>query len=415
VEQIHDWVKAGYRHLENGELTPARQAFLRVIEAEEENLRAWWGLAHASESVEDQIVCLENVLTLDPDHKEARERLSQIRAARGEAEKEADPIPEVGGEKDTPPLDLEDELACPFCGRPTEWDDRTCETCDRRLWVKERKSSPIPLYWTLGGLELVITLIGGLIPLLLFSILDRLVEGIDPQTFIAFYLDAGPTPMGVPLSEIVPPDLVWLSLAAVAISLPTLLCSISRWAPAYWVGSGLSALRALVSLSMIVIVLTTGFLGKPWEPIEGVTPRPGDRQFLSLMTWGVPAAGALIAGLSALSIWAMMRLNTHFHVGTRRMLLNVDPDVAHSEEGLWLRARKYAQRQTWALTVIHLREALASRPTVERYLLLATAYYHLDQRNRARLALSEARTMQPDHPRIAAMIEQIDRPPEDRH
>jgi tetratricopeptide (TPR) repeat protein len=204
--------------------------------------------------------------------------------------------------------------------------------------------------------------------------------------------------------------LAWLSLAPVALSLLALLCSASRWSPAYLVGSVLSAMRALVGLGMIITALTDGLLGKPWTSIPSATPAPGDQQFLTLMTWGVPVGSALIAGLSGVSIWAMMNLHTHFAVETKRMLLVIDRDVAKRETGLWLRAREYAKRKAWALAALHVRQALAYRRTVERYLLLAAAYYHLGQRDRARDALFDAQEIQPDHPRIAAMLEQIEHP-----
>jgi tetratricopeptide (TPR) repeat protein len=407
-KQIQGWIREGYQALKSGELEKAAQTFLRVIDAEEENLHAWWGLAHASESIDDQIVCLENVLTLDPNHTEARERLSQIRTAFGIEDNEVDTLSEVREEEDQLSLDLDDNLTCPFCGRPTEMEDRVCKTCGRKLWTREQKPSPVPLYWILGGLELGITLIGGMILLLFFSMLTMLFEGIDLQAFVSFYLDSSPTLPNVPLSEIVAPALVWLSLTIVGISLLTWVCSLSRWSVAYLIGSGLSALRTLVGVGLMVILITNGFIGKPWESVSRATPSPGDQQVLTLITWGVPVAGALVAGLSGFSMWAMMRLHTHFSVETRRMLLTIDADVARNEEALWRRAREYAKRRTWALAAIHVQRALAYRPTVERYLLLAAAYYHLNDRNHARQTLSEARSIQPDHPQIAAMIEELE-------
>lgn len=411
-QQIQGWIEEGFSALERDDPAHARERFLEVVDVREENLDAWWGLAQASESVDDQVICLENVLTLDPDHTEAREWLSKLPAATENVAEDTDLAWETRKEEGAAPLDLEDELACPYCGYPTEFEDRACEACGHRLWVKEQKSTPIPLYWILTGLELATALIGGMIPLLLLSILDAAFNGVDLQGFFAFFFGGGATTPDLPLSEIVAPSLAWLSLAPVALSLLALLCSASRWSPAYLVGSVLSAMRALVGLGMILIALTDGLLGKPWTSIPSATPAPGDQQFLTLMTWGVPVGSALIAGLSGVSIWAMMNLHTHFAVETKRMLLVIDRDVAKRETGLWLRAREYAKRKAWALAALHVRQALAYRRTVERYLLLAAAYYHLGQRDRARDALFDAQEIQPDHPRIAAMLEQIEHPPD---
>ena len=399
--QMRGWLQEAYSALENGEQAEARALFLQVIDADEENLEAWWGLAQASESVEDQIICLENVLTLDPDHTEARKRLSQIRPP-GE-----DVTADVETEPKDKPLDLDDELSCPFCGQPTAWEDRICPVCNRRLWVKARKPSPIPLYWILNGLELGITLMAAMIPLLLIATLDTVFAGLDLRDVMTFIVRPGSASQDVRLTGIVPRGMATLSLASVMLSLGALLCGISRWSPGYLIGSGLSALRALIELGLIVIALTTGFLGRPWETISGVAPPAGEEPFLTLTTWGVPVAGTLITGLSGLSIWAMTKLHTHFSVESRRRLLTIDQDVAQSEKGLWLRAREHAKRGAWALAALHARRALAYGRTVERHLLLATAYYHLDQPVRARQALSEARDIQPDHPGIATLIEQL--------
>lgn len=401
--QMQGWLQEAYGALENGERAEARALFLQVIDADEENLEAWWGLAHASESVDDQIICLENVLTLDPDHTEARERLSQIRPP-GEAVK-ADGETERMEE----PLDLEDELSCPFCGQPTAREDRVCPACNRRLWVKARKPSPIPLYWILNGLELGITLMAAMIPLLLIATLDTVFGDVNLRDLMTVIVSPSSATLGIRLTEVVPRGMTILSLVSVILSLGALLCGTSQWSPAYLIGSGFSALRALAELGLIVIALTAGYLDRSWETISGVTPPAGSEQVLTLTTWGVPVAGTLITGLSGLSIWAMMKLHNHFSVESQRRLLTIDRDVAQSEQGLCLRAREHAKRGAWALAALHARRALAYRRTAECYLLLATAYYHLDQADRARQALSEARDIQPDHPRIAALIEQLDK------
>ena len=411
-QQIQTWLREGTNALEKGELAHARQTFLRVIGVDDETTDAWWGMAHAVDSVEDQIICLENVLTIEPDHAEASAWLSQIQEV--DAERDIEPPSESGDEEGNEPLDLQDELACPYCGHPTEFEDRTCKACKRHLWVRERPSPSIPLYWILNGLELSLILIGGMIPLLLLSILDTVYDGVDVSIFLSWVVSPGMVSPEAPLGEIVPREMVTLSLTFVPLSVLALLCSVSRWPRAYIIGSMISALRALAGASLIVIAIATGFLGQSWESVNPAMPLSRDQPILTLTVWGVPIVSALIAGLSAVSIWAMMKLHTHFSVETRRMLLTLDRDVARSETGLWLRARAYAKRRAWALAALHARRALGYRTTVEAYLLLATAYYHLGQRTRARQALADAQDLEPSHPRIAAMIEQLQQSPDDR-
>ncbi len=56
----------------------ARQLLLQVTELDETNITAWLWLSTVMDSVEEKQVCLENVLTLDPDNKAARTGLIRL-------------------------------------------------------------------------------------------------------------------------------------------------------------------------------------------------------------------------------------------------------------------------------------------------------------------------------------------------
>lgn len=56
----------------------ARQLLLRVTELDETNITAWLWLSTVLESLDEKQVCLENVLTIDPNNKAARTGLARL-------------------------------------------------------------------------------------------------------------------------------------------------------------------------------------------------------------------------------------------------------------------------------------------------------------------------------------------------
>lgn len=88
-----DLLRNAIRFARAGKKDAARDALLRVVEEDPHNELAWMWLAGLVESIEDQIVACENVLTINPTNEEARaflEELNRRKSAKtsgGEAEK----------------------------------------------------------------------------------------------------------------------------------------------------------------------------------------------------------------------------------------------------------------------------------------------------------------------------------------
>jgi Tfp pilus assembly protein PilF len=61
-----------------GQKERARQCLMQVVEADENNEKAWLWLSGVVESLEDQQICLENVLVLNPDSGPAKKGLAWI-------------------------------------------------------------------------------------------------------------------------------------------------------------------------------------------------------------------------------------------------------------------------------------------------------------------------------------------------
>jgi hypothetical protein len=64
-----------------GRKAEARQLLEAVLDTDERNERAWLWLSGAVDSDEERAICLENVLSINPDNQAARRGLAMLRAA----------------------------------------------------------------------------------------------------------------------------------------------------------------------------------------------------------------------------------------------------------------------------------------------------------------------------------------------
>ncbi len=68
-----------------GRNAEARHLLEAVLDADERNERAWLWLSGVVDSDEERTICLENVLSINPDNQAARRGLAMLRAARAAA------------------------------------------------------------------------------------------------------------------------------------------------------------------------------------------------------------------------------------------------------------------------------------------------------------------------------------------
>jgi hypothetical protein len=78
---VTDTLKRAIAAAKAGRKVEARRLLEMVLDADERNERAWLWLSDVVESDEERIVCLENVLTINPDNDMARKGLVTLRAA----------------------------------------------------------------------------------------------------------------------------------------------------------------------------------------------------------------------------------------------------------------------------------------------------------------------------------------------
>jgi tetratricopeptide (TPR) repeat protein len=97
----------------------AREYLMKVIELDEGNEQAWLWLSGVMDALEDQKICLENVLTINPQNAHARAGLQWLERLMAAS---AEPLPGSSA-------------PCPFCGGQNSGTTPTCRHCGRSLLV----------------------------------------------------------------------------------------------------------------------------------------------------------------------------------------------------------------------------------------------------------------------------------------
>lgn len=87
-----------------GDKATGRDKLMRVVELDQMHEQAWLWLSAAVETNEDRIICLENVLTINPAHEVARRGLEKLR--RSASPPPAEPAPPPAPSIPDPPLPL---------------------------------------------------------------------------------------------------------------------------------------------------------------------------------------------------------------------------------------------------------------------------------------------------------------------
>ena len=76
---MDELLREGIAATKSGQRERAYDLLRQVVEADEENILAWLWLSGVADSLDDQEICLENVLALDPTNATAREGLAWVR------------------------------------------------------------------------------------------------------------------------------------------------------------------------------------------------------------------------------------------------------------------------------------------------------------------------------------------------
>jgi tetratricopeptide (TPR) repeat protein len=139
----------GIQALKNGQREEARKLLMKVLEQEEDNERAWLWLSGAVDSDEDRRICLENVLTLNPNNDAARKGLAKLGpeplpTPHQDTNQLESTIPDWSGSvlpQTNQPKKYDDvwetsEDICAFCAHPVDKSDKRCPKCNHKLTTK---------------------------------------------------------------------------------------------------------------------------------------------------------------------------------------------------------------------------------------------------------------------------------------
>jgi tetratricopeptide (TPR) repeat protein len=76
---VDKWLRQGVAAARSGQRERARALLTKVVEEDEENVTAWLWLSGVVDSLEERQICLENVLTIDPENEAAHKGLAVLR------------------------------------------------------------------------------------------------------------------------------------------------------------------------------------------------------------------------------------------------------------------------------------------------------------------------------------------------
>jgi Flp pilus assembly protein TadD len=382
--EVDALLRDGIRHAKEGERERARALLRRALELDDQRVAGWLWMSAVVDSVEDRSTCLQNVLTLDPEHRAARRGLAALRAVPNTASGAASAgVPEEKPEDAAyaSPLWSEppDPLLCPYCAAPTGETDRRCPSCRGDLWVRTRRREAHSLWlWNLIGIRFLVGVLGVVAPLLVLALLaQRLAGELDPFLLLPHYVGL---PNGaaqgvesaaleiVPRSYLVPFPLVG------AYSLALALGQYARWRPVYW----LMLLGVAVRFGASVVGLTRG--GMPGLVCGG---------------------GGVLASLAGFGLW--LAVEDDFRLDRRRVTFR----LGGGRQGAAVldQANVYADLRMWALAVLHLRAAVARTPgRTSLYVRLARGYVRLGRPDLARATLRDAQGVDPKDPVVRDLL-----------
>lgn len=143
--------KDGVRAAKAGDRETARAHFLNVIEQNERHELAWLWLSTTVSKEDEQILCLENVLTINPNNERAQRRLEKLRGVLTIIDDAPAPESEYRAESGYDDIWTQDVDLCPYCATVIEARDKTCLGCKRPLVAKSyryaKTTSLVHMFW----------------------------------------------------------------------------------------------------------------------------------------------------------------------------------------------------------------------------------------------------------------------------
>jgi len=478
-QQVEMWLRDGIAAAEVGRPERARAHLMHVLEHDEENVAAWFWLGKVLTSPDEQIICFENVLTLDPGHAEAAEALAKLK--EGDAKRKYASLASEILEEDFAQRDLETETTatepvidaptpayvseaaavlgpgfaarytlpgeyaapvasrdvldnpylCPYCASPTEPEDRKCAVCGGALWSKQRRrveKEAFRLRWLPLFEAGALLLNAGFLWVLLISIGMRVGLGVE-MMFGIYLRGAEPPPELLDtLFEALPRSMFWLCTMPLILSVLMLIGLILstvivvrtyvRRPGTFFVLQVLTVLKILAALGMLAFVITGGF-----SIAQKVSPETISIDLI-LLDISRRVINFILWGLAISNVLYAGMMFVLFRgavdeywVDEKRILLRLDKDVQNSQVGLQLRGKLYYENRMWALAALHLRKAAALKFNRDPALLvsLIATYMQLKRYDLASNALAEAQRVAPNMPEVQELAAMLDKRTGEEH
>lgn len=350
-----DALKEGIRALRAGDRPRARELLTAIVTADEHNEQAWLWLSHAVDSDQERLICIENVLTLNPNNQQAQQALKKIEARRAKkqaAQRPPPPPPKPNKEKFQQYSELDDIWAdaeslrlCPYCAEKITPADTTCPNCQNKLTVTffayEKPSTNLYIYGML---------------LFSLSILFAVQIVIDVLTEQ-------------------PPEIILNHSVMIPVFMVLTIFVYLRhtWAHIASIAAVFVAAIYILATPYIDSVISDLFIGTLMEP----TPIFGLAQGAS-----VAATGAVrilqLGGLAFAGIYGIFIVPPDFARETMHLYAQYNKKIT-TATGAFLEGDRYAKRGMWAAAVLHYQRAAALDPHRLLYQLsLAQAYNELN-------------------------------------
>ena len=186
-QALNGWFSDPYQEavkaFRNGELEEAQTLLERLLHDDAQHLQAWLGLSQITPEPLDKIAALQNVLAIDPEHQNAKERLQELLQTDGNPSQLARYFEEAGD--DTQALEQYRRLAKEAINRDEEQLARKkVRHLKKRLRAAERRK----IRFTTPT-ENWLRLAAG--PVLLFSLWSFLHAGLNPLRWLLWMITAG--------------------------------------------------------------------------------------------------------------------------------------------------------------------------------------------------------------------------------
>jgi tetratricopeptide (TPR) repeat protein len=384
--ELDELMQRGRTAVQMGHAETAKACFMAVIAADDRHEAAWFGLSQVVADVKEQRICLENVLTLNPDHPEAEQLLDQLAETAvspqptvrhrpalslasallySERQVEIDnhPPPE---KHDAPVIHYTDTSQfddvwaretdiCAYCAQEVTLEQDKCSHCERKLatwqYRYERPSSSLHIYWVL-------------------------VVGLAQLFLIQSFYDI----------------VIQMDLLRAIFSVSLMVISFALAAGIYWRLLWSHFLTMAFLIGFIILQITTLFVPFSLEnvPLQGIDPAISEFTGGLFAGFGDTLRLLQITAAALALVQAIMWATPDFERVPLRRLARVSKRPKFASD-YHLLAKNFAENNMWATAVLHWQYAVSRAPTQASYMLhLGRAYQHLGFTERSRDILQTA-------------------------